>query len=50
MHFEALFNGPTDVSFDKKTNALFVADSSNNCIRKISATGQVSTFSGKDYR
>jgi sugar lactone lactonase YvrE len=42
---DAAFTNPTDVVKDSKGN-LFVTDSSNNAIRKISPSGTVSTFAG----
>jgi len=41
----AWFNSPVGISLDALGN-LFVADSKNDVIRKISATGAVTTFSG----
>jgi len=44
----ATFNGPTSVTVDAQGN-VYVADSNNDQIRKISATdGTVSTFAGSD--
>jgi DNA-binding beta-propeller fold protein YncE len=48
---EALFRGPTRVCYDATNDALFVADSANNAIRKIDlAKGQVSTVLGGSER
>lgn len=44
-HGAALFNGPRDVVVDGPGN-VYVADSENNCIRKITPAGQVSTLAG----
>ena len=41
----AQFNGPIDVAVDASGN-LYVADSYNHLIRKITATGEVSTLAG----
>ena len=43
---EALFNGPSGIAIDGKDN-LYVADTLNNVIRKITADGKVTTFAGK---
>eukprot|EP00798_Chlamydomonas_sp_ICE-L_P023878 gene23878-9450_t len=42
---EARFNTPFGIDVDQEGN-LYVADSGNNCIRKIAPCGLVSTFSG----
>ena len=42
---EAQFDGPVGIATDKSGN-IFVADSYNDCIRKIAADGVVSTFAG----
>ncbi len=39
----ALFNGPMGIVFDKQGN-LYIVDSKNKCIRKLSNGGVVSTF------
>ena len=43
---QASFDQPTGLAFDSEGN-LFVADHINNCIRKVSVDGQVTTFAGK---
>lgn len=40
---EAQFNGLSELDFDDNDN-LYVADTGNNAIRKITPDGQVSTF------
>ncbi|MDR1663746.1 MAG: hypothetical protein LBR83_02355 [Clostridiales bacterium] len=42
---EARFNSPSALSFDKSGN-LYVADTLNHCIRKISSEGDVTTIAG----
>ncbi len=42
---QATFNHPTGMTLDEKGN-LYIADTGNHCIRKISTDGWVSTFSG----
>jgi sugar lactone lactonase YvrE len=41
----ALFNGPVGIALDDKTN-LFVSDSNNHTIRKITPSGIVTTWAG----
>ncbi len=42
---DAFINVPTDVAVDSKDN-IYIADNGNNRIRKISTSGQISTFAG----
>jgi sugar lactone lactonase YvrE len=42
----ALFNYPIGITLDTK-GTLYVSDFGNDCIRRISAAGQVSTFAGQ---
>src|SRR4051812_8588915 len=42
----AKFFQPAELAFDQNHDALFVADSMNHAIRKISSNGQVSTVTG----
>jgi large repetitive protein len=44
----AQFNGPTDVQVDAAGD-LYIVDSSNNRIRKVDASGTVSTIAGSNY-
>ncbi|MES2386633.1 MAG: T9SS type A sorting domain-containing protein [Bacteroidota bacterium] len=44
----AQFCGPRSLAFDPSGN-LFIGDAGNNCIRKISTDGMVSTFGGSPY-
>lgn len=45
----ALFNKPTGLAVDRRGN-VFVADSLNHCIRRISPRGRVSTLAGNGER
>lgn len=42
----ALFNTPWGITYDPTLKALFVADSLNRVIRKVSLAGKVSTYAG----
>lgn len=42
----ARFRYPYDIAFDATTGSLFVADYANNLVRKIDASGNVSTYAG----
>eukprot|EP00798_Chlamydomonas_sp_ICE-L_P005254 gene5254-18486_t len=42
----ARFSSPFGIDVDMNSGNIFVADSGNNCIRKITQAGVVSTFSG----
>jgi hypothetical protein len=46
---KARFDGPTGIAVDTD-GTVYVADTNNNCIRRISPAGQVSTFAGSGYR
>jgi sugar lactone lactonase YvrE len=41
----AELNNPTDVAIDASGN-LYIADESNNCVRKVTTAGIISTFAG----
>lgn len=41
----AALNGPTSIAFDRAGNA-YIADRGNNRIRKVDASGNISTFAG----
>ena len=43
---KSLFNTPTGLAFDPKSGHLFIADTNNNMIRKMTLAGDVSTFAG----
>lgn len=42
----ASFSRPTSVVFNASDNMIYVADSHNNCIRKIDSSGNVTTYAG----
>jgi trimeric autotransporter adhesin len=46
----ATFNKPSGVAVERTTGAVFVADTGNNSIRKIDASGNVTTFAGNGAR
>jgi sugar lactone lactonase YvrE len=43
---QALFNGPRGITYDAIDNALYVADTGNSVIRRVSLTGVVTTVAG----
>lgn len=43
---EARFNRPMGIAVDRRDQSVYVADNGNNCIRKISASGEVTTLAG----
>ncbi len=44
---QSQFNHPTGIAYDQQNQALYVADNSNHCIRKVDLlAGVVSTFAG----
>jgi sugar lactone lactonase YvrE len=44
---QALFDSPCSIAFDSAGN-LFIADMGNNCVRKLTPDGMVSTFFARD--
>jgi len=42
----AHLNGPTGLAFEQKSGNLYIADSSNNRVRKITREGKISTIAG----
>jgi len=42
----AFFNFPNGSAFDSKNNLIYIADTTNNTIRKITTTGAVTTLAG----
>jgi sugar lactone lactonase YvrE len=46
METNALFNQPQGVAVDQANNLIYVADSGNNTIRRITSDGQVTTLAG----
>jgi sugar lactone lactonase YvrE len=46
LGMSATFNNPSGVVVDHSSNTIYVADTSNNIIRKVSPSGQVSTLAG----
>ena len=45
---EAVLNGPTGLAVDQTTGSLYVADSTNNRLVKVTSDGIVSTVAGTD--
>ena len=43
---EASLNFPIDIAIDEEDN-LFIADTSNSCIRKVDTNGNITTFAGQ---
>ncbi|GAC1509691.1 MAG: hypothetical protein NVS1B3_11920 [Candidatus Dormibacteraceae bacterium] len=43
---QARFNGPTGLAIDQKTGSLYITDSTNNRVRKVTREGNVSTMAG----
>jgi gliding motility-associated-like protein len=43
---QAQFDHPVDITFDKVSGNLYVADTRNQAIRKVTLTGTVTTFAG----
>lgn len=46
---DATFLWPSDIAIDKNTGNIYVADSANHAIRKITPAGMVSTLAGGTY-
>jgi len=46
----ACFNSPNGIAIDNRTNTLYVADTENNRIRKVTMEGEVSTIAGNGVR
>jgi DNA-binding beta-propeller fold protein YncE len=42
----AHLNGPTGLAFEQKSGNLYIADSSNNRVRKVTREGKISTIAG----
>jgi len=42
----ARFNGPTGLAFEPKSGNLYIADSTNNRVRKVTREGKISTIAG----
>lgn len=42
----ARFNGPTGLAFEQKSGNLYIADSTNNRVRKVTRDGKITTIAG----
>lgn len=46
----AQLNFPMGITFDRRTRAIYFSDSYNNCVRRIDASGKISTVAGIAYQ